>query len=90
MQSKIQALFRFVTFSLVAALLYLMYMDYLVYNAQHELKPASVNDLPEIKKICWVPIISAFALFALKRQIKNAAKPIFKHITKDQEDKEVW
>ncbi len=65
MQSKIQALFRFVTFSLVAALLYLMYMDYLVYKAQHLTKPASLTDLPEFKQIVWVPVISAFAIFAL-------------------------
>ena len=90
MLAKIQALFRFVTFALVVALLYLIYMDYLVYKAQHLTKPESLVDLPEFKQICWVPIISAFALFALKRQIQNAARPIFKHITKDQEDKEVW
>ena len=66
MQSRIQALFRFVTITLVAALLYLMYMDYLVYKAQQLTKPASLTDLPEFKQIVWVPVISAFALFALK------------------------
>ena len=81
-----QAFFRFVTFSLLAALLYLIYMDYLVYHEQHEKKPVDLADLPEFKQIFWVPIVSAFALFAFKRQIKNAARPIFKNITKDYEN----
>jgi hypothetical protein len=33
MLAEIQALFRFVTLALVAALGYLIYMDYLVYKA---------------------------------------------------------
>ncbi len=85
-----QAFFRFVTYALIAALVYMICLDYLVYHDQHKTKPATLTDLPEFKQICWVPIISAFALFALKRQIQNASRPIFKHITKDQEDKEVW
>ena len=49
MLSKIQALFRFVTCALVAALLYLIYMDYLVYKAQHLTKPESLIDLPKFE-----------------------------------------
>ena len=64
-----QSVFRFVTYALVAALLYLIYMDYLVYHEQHKQRPETLTDLPQFEQIFWVPLCSAVALFALKRQI---------------------
>jgi hypothetical protein len=47
---------------------YYVYLSIQIYNITHQsLKPAHLTDLPEFSKIAWVPIVSAFALFALKR-----------------------
>ena len=47
---------------------YYVYLSVQIYTITHQsLKPAHLTDLPEFSKIAWVPIVSAFALFALKR-----------------------
>ena len=45
--------------------------------------------MPVFSKVFWVPLSSAFGLFALKKQVKNIAKPILMIIGKDQNDKEM-
>jgi len=62
---------------------------YQVYFEQHKLKPDTLKDMPTFTRIYWVPICSAFCLFACKKQIANAAKPIIHLVGKDQNDKEL-
>ena len=85
-----QVIFKTVTFTLTAALVYLICSFYLAYHELHLIKPADATDFPEFSKIYWVPLISAFAFFAMKRQIQNITKPLFLQITKDKENTEVW
>ena len=46
-------------------------------------KPDEIKDLPEIKKIIWVPIASAFACSVFKTWLINISAPIFLLIAKD-------
>ena len=50
-------------------------------------KPDEIKDLPEIKKIIWVPIASAFACSVFKTWLINISAPIFLLIAKDQHDR---
>lgn len=62
-----QSLFKFVTYSLVIALIYMSYTDYLAYHELHSQKTSTLTDLPVFNQIYWVPLISAFAIFAGKK-----------------------
>lgn len=42
-----------------------------------------MEDLPQFYKICWIPISSAFALYAFKKQIINASVPYLRLVAKD-------
>ena len=64
-----QAIFRLVTYTLTLALSYLIYNVYFVYHEIKSTKPSTLNDLPEFSKLYWVPFVSAFALYAIRRQI---------------------
>lgn len=82
-------LFKGVTCSLVFLMIYFICFVIVAVPVLHKNKPESCTDLPRFTEIWWIPIISAFALHALKRQIVNAAKPIFIKFGKDQDDKSV-
>jgi hypothetical protein len=68
---------------------YYIYLSITIYILTRRLGPQNgIHDLPEFSKIFWLPIVSAFSLFAFKRQLKNASIPIFLLICKDQENTE--
>jgi len=67
MMSVFETLFKGVTISLVALMLYFIWFVATVIPDLHKFKPESCTDLPKFTEIWWIPIISAFALHALKR-----------------------
>jgi len=81
--SVFETLFKMVTISLVALMFYFIGFVAAVLPDLHKYKPESCTDLPKFTHIWWIPIISAFALHALKRQIVNASRPILKKFAKD-------
>ena len=85
-----QVIFRLAIYALISALLYLIGSVYFVYHGLKNTKPSTLDDLPEFGKIYWIPIVSAIALYGIRRLIHIVAKPLLFHITKDKEDKDVW
>ncbi len=65
--SVFETLFKVVTISLVALMLYFIVFVIAVLPDLHKHKPETCTDLPRFSEIWWIPIISAFALHALKR-----------------------
>ena len=62
---------------------YYAYLSYGIYHQMRVTKPDEIKDLPEIKKIIWVPIASAFACSVFKTWLINISTPIFLLIAKD-------
>ena len=81
-------MFRLTTFLVIALMSYYIMLSVQLYNLYFEKKGDwhNLEDLPKFYKICWIPICSAFALFAFKRQIINASVPYMRVIAKDQDD----
>jgi hypothetical protein len=49
-------------------MIYYIYLSIQIYQRTQVLGPANgINDLPDFRKIFWIPFVSAFALFAFKR-----------------------
>ena len=65
--SVLETLLKVVTISLVPLMLYFIGFVVAVLPDLHKYKPDSCTDLPKFSEIWWIPIISAFALHALKR-----------------------
>jgi hypothetical protein len=61
-----------------------MSIVYQVYFEQHKVKPAALVDLPVFSKIFWIPIVSAFALYASRERVLFLVRPVFKIIGKDK------
>lgn len=66
---------------------YYMIISFQIYQITHAMAPEhGITDLPTFKEIFWIPIVSAFALFAFKRQLENISTPVFLLICKDQDN----
>lgn len=84
MQSNFQSIFKYTSYAVVAAMSYYMFISFQIYQITHAMAPDhGITDLPNFKEIFWIPIVSAFALFAFKRQLENMSTPIFLLICKD-------
>jgi hypothetical protein len=84
MQTKFQAIFRATSVVVLLFMCYYINLSVTIYFLTQKLASKhEVYDLPQFSKIFWVPFVSAFALFAFKRQLQNASTPIFMLICKD-------
>jgi hypothetical protein len=86
MQEVAKKVFHVFSILLVGVISYYVHISIQIYSITQSIKPAHVTDLPQFEKICWVPVISAFAFRAFKSSVMNYTRPIFLCICKDQHD----
>ena len=78
------SLFRITTFAILITLTYFVVLVVQVYKEQLKTKPDDLIDLPVFSQIWYVPFVSAGALFAMRTQVSQAVRPIFKIVGKDK------
>lgn len=89
MKFDFQRLFKLVTYLILTGISYWVYVVYQIYHVAHKTKPESLKDYPVFSEIFWIPLCTMFALFVVKYQIQNVAKPVLLLVGKDRNDEEL-
>jgi hypothetical protein len=90
LKNNSQEIFKYTAYAVVVCMLYYIKISVEIYNLTNQLSAQKgITDMPDFSKIFWIPIASAFALFAFKRQLYNITVPCFIQIAKDQHDQQM-